>query len=118
MIVRVIGINTPEVAGPYTTEQCFGPQASAEAKRLLTDQQVWLEDDPNQGAKDKYGRTLGFIWIDNDVDFGLRMIQGGFAREYTYDKPYPHQLQYQAAQRQAQALQRGLWSPQTCDGQR
>ena len=116
--VRVVGINTPEVSGPYTSTECFGPQASERAKELLTGRDVWLERDPNQGRRDKYDRDLAFIWIENQRDFGLAMIQQGYAYEYTYAKSYPHQQQYRAAQAVARSQQRGLWSPVTCDGRR
>ncbi len=112
--VRVVGINTPEVAGPYTDAQCFGAQASAEAKSILEGQEVWLEPAIGQPPQDKYGRDLDFVWLDDTTDFGLQMIRGGYAREYTYDSAHQYTNRYRAAEATAQEDQRGLWSPANC----
>ena len=42
------------------------------------------------------------------------MIAEGFAHEYTYDLPYRYQQGFRAAENDAQALERGLWSPSAC----
>lgn len=77
---------------------------------------MYLELDPSQGDTDRYGRTLAFVWMSRQEMFNLIMVQQGFATEYTYDKPYAYQAEFQAAQAQARASQTGLWSPSTCDG--
>src|SRR5689334_10458762 len=53
--IRIIGINTPETVDPRRPVQCFGKEASAKAKEILTNQSVRLESDPTQSDKDKYG---------------------------------------------------------------
>ena len=114
--VRVIGIDTPESVDPRRPVQCFGKQASARASALLSGKNVWLEVDPNQDTRDRFGRLLRFVWIDNTSDFGLTMIRDGFALEYTYDLPYRYQAQYRSAQVAAKETDAGLWSPSTCAG--
>ncbi len=114
--IRVVGINTPESIDPRQPVQCFGREASAQAKALLTGTSVWLERDETQGERDKYGRLLAFVWLDDVTDFGLKMIRDGFALEYTYKLPYRNQVEYQRAQASAKALGAGLWSQQTCAG--
>ena len=42
------------------------------------------------------------------------MIENGFAYEYTYDTPYKYQVEYKAAQIQAQEKERGLWQEEIC----
>ena len=98
--------------------QCFGKEASARASALLSGKNVWLEVDPNQDTRDRFGRLLRFVWIDNTTDFGLTMIRDGFALEYTYDLPYRYQAQYRSAQVAAKETDAGLWSPSTCAGTR
>lgn len=114
--VRVIGIDTPESVDPRRPVQCFGKEASARASALLSGKNVWLEVDPNQDTRDRFGRLLRFVWIDNTSDFGLTMIRDGFALEYTYDLPYRYQAQYRSAQVAAKETDAGLWSPSTCAG--
>ena len=113
--VRLIGINTPEVAGPYTKLQCYGPEASAEAKRLMTGTSVRVVSDPTQDLHDKYGRLLAYVYLPANSDpNGLLvnefMVREGFAREYTYKKPYEQQSVFKADEAAARAAQKGLWS--------
>ena len=42
------------------------------------------------------------------------MIADGYAFEYTYDLPYRYQADFKAAETDASANDRGLWSPNTC----
>jgi endonuclease YncB( thermonuclease family) len=114
--VRLIGIDTPETVDPRTPVQCFGHEASAHAKELLDGQTVFLETDPSQGDRDRYGRLLAYIWLLDGRDFGEAMIADGFAHEYTYALPYAHQDAYRAAQDSAISAQAGLWSADTCAG--
>ena len=114
--IRLIGINTPETVDPRKPVQCFGKQASDEAKTILTGRKVRIEKDPTQGDRDKYGRLLAYVWRDDGLFFNEYMIQQGYAYEYTYDRPYKYQTQFKADQATAESQDRGLWSPSTCDG--
>jgi micrococcal nuclease len=116
--IRVIGIDTPESVDPRKTVQCFGKEGTAKAKEFLNGKWVKLESDPSQGDKDKYNRPLRYIWFDNGTDFGRRMIEEGYAHEYTYRTPYSKQTQYKATYKKAQNAQKGLWSQNTCNGKR
>ena len=42
------------------------------------------------------------------------MIADGYAFEYTYDLPYRYQADFKAAENDARAQERGLWSPNAC----
>lgn len=114
--IRLIGINTPETVDPRKPVQCFGKQATAEAKALLAGRKVRIEKDPTQGDRDKYGRLLAYVWRDDGLFFNEYMIQQGYAYEYTYDRPYKYQTLFKAGQATAAAQDRGLWSPGTCGG--
>lgn len=116
--VRVIGINTPETVDPRRPVECFGKEASDNAKSLLLNQTVKLESDPTQADKDKYGRLLRYMFLPDGTDFGLTMIKEGYAYEYTYDIPYKYQKEYKAAQKEAESGQKGLWSNTSCGGKK
>ena len=113
---RLIGMDTPETVDPRKTVQCFGKEASNKAKELLVGQKVRIEKDPTQGDLDKYGRTLAYIYLQDGLFYNKYMIEQGYAHEYTYDVPYKYQPEFKAAQKAAEANQRGLWSPATCNG--
>jgi micrococcal nuclease len=112
--VRVVGIDTPEVSGPYTSQECYGKEASARAKKLLAGRDVWLQAAQGQPSQDRYGRDLAFIFSDGTTDFGLAMLRDGYAREYKARSPHQYAAQYRDAEQSARAAQRGLWSPTAC----
>src|SRR3989344_5182278 len=75
--IRIIGINTPETVDPRKTVECFGKEASNKAKEYFKekDYNVWLEEDPTQGERDKYQRLLRYVFAGEGVsDYGLMMI--------------------------------------------
>lgn len=112
--VRVVGIDTPEVAGPYTTQECYGREASARGRKLLAGRDVWLQSAQGQPPQDRYGRELAFVFLDDTTDYGLSMLRDGYAREYRRGASHQHSTQYRAAEQSARAAGRGLWSPTAC----
>jgi micrococcal nuclease len=112
--VRMIGMDTPETVDPRKPVQCFGLEASAQAKAILAGQSVYLETDPSQDTVDKYGRTLAYVWTTSGQLFNLDMIADGYAHEYTYYLPYRYQKEFKAAENDARNQERGLWSPASC----
>ena len=114
MKIRIIGLDTPETVDPRNPVQCFGLEASAQAKTILAGQSVYLETDSSQDSVDRYGRTLAYVWTESGRLLNLDMIADGFAFEYTYDLPYRYQQDFRAAEHDARAEERGLWSPSAC----
>jgi len=114
--IRVIGLDTPETRDPRKPVQCFGREASRQAHALLDGHQVRLSSDPTQDAVDKYGRMLAYVWLPDGRLFQHVMIAEGYGHEYTYEIPYEHHDAFKAAQRSAREQGRGLWSPQSCNG--
>ena len=76
--IRAIGIDTPEVVDPRKPVQCFGQEASAHAKGMLTGKEVRVESDLSQGDRDQYSRLLRYIWLPDDAFFNEQMIAEGF----------------------------------------
>jgi len=112
--LRLIGLDTPETVDPRKPVQCFGKEASDEAKRLLTSTSVRLEYDDSQGAYDKYGRTLAYLYLEDGRLFNMYMIAEGYGHEYTYDTPYRYQMEFKAAEETVRSERRGLWAGDTC----
>ena len=112
--IRMIGLDTPETVDPRKPVQCFGREASAQAKTILGGQSVYLETDPSQDSVDRYGRTLAYVWTESGRLFNLDMIADDYAFEYTYDLPYRYRADFKAAENDARTQERGLWSPNAC----
>ncbi len=112
--IRQIGINTPETVDPRSPVECFGIEASNQAKKLLSGKSVALETDSTQGERDKYNRLLRYVFLVDGTNFGEKMIRDGFAHEYTYSTPYKYQALYKAAQAETKTAKRGLWADGAC----
>ena len=93
--------------------QCYGPEASDEAKSLLSGHSVRLEFNPNREHRDKYGRYLLYAYRDDGLFLNEFMVKEGFAREYTFGSPYSLQASFRKAEKDAQAAKKGLWGK--CD---
>ncbi len=106
--VRLIGINTPESVDPRRPVQWYGKEASAYAKGLLLGKRVRMEQDVEK--TDKYGRTLGYLHLEDGTFVNLHLVEKGYA--FTY--PYPPNVKYSSeirdAERKAREANRGLWS--------
>lgn len=112
--LRLIGIDTPETVDPRKPVQCFGKEASAKAKSLLSGKSIRLESDPTQGERDKYQRLLRYVFLEDGTNFNKLMISEGYAHEYTYNTPYKYQAEFKQAQREAEANKVGLWADNAC----
>jgi micrococcal nuclease len=112
--LRLIGINTPEVVDPRKTVECFGREASDNAKKLLSGQEVRVKADSTQDDRDKYGRLLRYVWRRDGLFYNLEAIKDGFAYEYTYQLPYIYQKDFKEAQIIAQENKLGLWADGAC----
>ncbi len=108
--VRLLGINTPEVVDPRKSVECFGPEASAETKTLLTGKSVILALNPNYEKVDIYGRLLAYAWLD-DLFVNEYLVKEGYAYEYTFNEknPYQYQSEFKADELVAKKESKGLW---------
>lgn len=109
IVIRFIGLDTPETVAPDRPVECFGPEASARTTELVEGGQVWLEYDEASGLTDKYDRTLAFVWLDRQTMLNELLIAEGYAEEVTYTDGYAHQRDFQDAERAAQSAGIGLW---------
>jgi len=112
--LRLIGIDTPETVHPSKPVECFGIEASNKAKELLNGQKVSLEADSTQGKRDKYGRLLYYVFLEDGTHFNKLMIRDGYAYEYTYNIPYKYQNEFKEAEQDAKNNKRGLWADGAC----
>ena len=82
--VRLVQIDTPEV---YFGVECYGPQASAETKRLLPPGTVVrLAAEPATDEVDSYGRLLRYVFrASDDLNVNVLLVARGDAAPYFYD---------------------------------
>lgn len=103
--VRLIGLDAPEIR----PRQCYGTQATSRMKQLTKGGTVYIKTDGTQGNRDKYQRLLRHVFTPGGTSIALKMIDGGYAREYTYKRKYAGQSTHLRAQSKAKSAKRGLW---------
>lgn len=99
--VRYIGIDTPEFDEKYFTE------ATQRNKELLNNKDIYLEF--GKLRKDKYDRTLGYIWIDNLL-INEVLLKEGLAFPLFIPPNDKYQNKFIKAFKYAQKLQLNLWN--------
>ncbi len=104
--VRYIGIDTPE---PYAHEEpdCYSQEASLRNQELVENKIVTLSAD--YGDKDKYGRLLRYVYID-DVFVNELLVTEGFAKSMTIKPNTTHASKFIKLETQARENNLGLWS--------
>jgi micrococcal nuclease len=105
--VRLIGIDTPERDGPFTEEECLGPQASRFTADALDGRDVELEYDVER--TDRFDRVLAYVWIE-DTLFNERILERGLAVLATFPPNVRYVDRFTAAQELARDQGLGLWA--------
>ena len=106
---RLIGIDTPEVFGD---PECYGAEASAFSKRLLTGKRVRYV--PGAEPRDRYGRALVYLWLADGRLVNELLVTGGFARPLEIAPNVRYAARFRARASEARTSGRGLWSPRAC----
>lgn len=107
--VRFIGVDTPETHDPRKPVQCFGKKASEFTKNLIGDNPVRLEADPTNTNRDRYNRLLRYVYLPDGTLVNLEIIKQGYGFAYL-SFPVQKAEEFRAAQKEARANMRGLWS--------
>lgn len=76
--VRINGVDTPEIRGKNDYEKELAQKAKKFVHDLCYDKIVTLK---NHG-KDKYGRVLADVYVDEAISVAKKLIKAGLAREY------------------------------------
>jgi micrococcal nuclease len=107
--VRYIGVDTPESVKPGTAVQCFGKAAAAANRRLVQGRAVRLV--PDREARDRYGRTLAYVYRASDGLFvNAELVRRGYAKPLAIRPNVAHREELGRLAATARAAGRGLWS--------
>jgi len=106
--VRLVQIDTPEV---FFGVKCYGPQASATAKRLLpAGARVRLAADPATDRVDDFGRLLRYVIRADGMNVNLRLVALGAAAPYFYEgQRGRYAARLEALALSARRQKSGLW---------
>lgn len=108
--IRMLCVDTPETHHPRLGVQPFGPEASAYTKKILpVGTKVQIEPGIGDG-RDKYGRLLGYIYINGKM-FNKMLLEQGLARvAYVYAPNTKYVDDFYSIQKTAQEKGIGIWS--------
>lgn len=111
--IRLAGIDAPEKA------QAFGNVAKQRMSDMVFGKEVRIDD----RKKDKYGRTIGRVWVapaecqasdcPKTLDAGMALLTMGLAwhyKKYEKEQPEEERGQYSFAEVEARGKKVGLWS--------
>ncbi|MDZ4339059.1 MAG: thermonuclease family protein [candidate division NC10 bacterium] len=104
--IRLIGVDTPETKDPRKPVQYFGDEAAAFTRRMVEGKRVRLEYDWER--KDKYGRTLAFVYLEDGTFLNAEIIRQGYGFAYTRF-PFKHLEEFRKLEQEAREEGRGLW---------
>ena len=107
--VRLLGIDTPETVDPRRPVGCYGPEASAFTKHLVTGRRVTLRYD--RELHDRYGRFLAYVWLAGrrPLFVNAELVRRGYARSYPFPPNTAHAALFAALERSAAVAGKGLW---------
>lgn len=98
--VRYIGVDAPEKDEPYYFEALTANQ------RLVKNKKIRLEEDVT--GKDKYGRLLRYIYVNNTF-VNAELVRQGYAQAKAYPPNIKYQAYLEAMEREARQTQKGIW---------
>lgn len=104
--IRLIGIDTPETHHPSKPVGCFGPEAENFTRITLDGKEVSLEYDIEK--MDKYGRTLAYVYLDNNR-FNDELLRQGFAKVLNIEPNTKYARKYSLLEIEAKKSEVGLW---------
>lgn len=110
--VRLIGVDTPETVHPKKIVECYGKEAKEFTQNAVSGQKIRLVlDDANAGRrhKDRYGRTLGYVYLQDGMMLNAELIRRGFAHAYTRF-PFRYLVEFRRLEQEARGRGAGLWS--------
>lgn len=106
--VRMLLIDTPESVHPNKPSEKFGKEASDFTKKYLQGKKITLE----KGVvdKDRYGRTLAYVFVDG-TNFNKLLIEKGYARVAYVQEPNTKYLdEFKKAEEKAKEKGLNIWS--------
>lgn len=119
--VRLIGIDTPESRANIKAKKdarksgesvkeitALGKQATQYVKSLIKPgDKIKIEFDVQD--RDRYGRILGYVYLENGTFLNEKIIKDGYAQVMTVPPNVKYQDKFLAAQQNARSNNRGLW---------
>jgi endonuclease YncB( thermonuclease family) len=109
--VRIIGINTPEVASEERRAQPLAIRARDHLRQILfqNGNQVRLLE--GEQRQDQHQRTLAYLWLPDGTDVASALLREGYGWLVAIPPDTRFLVCRETAEAQAKQAQRGVWKP-------
>ena len=104
--VRLIGVDTPEMAHPLKPVQYFAKEASSFTKKMVEGKEVRLEF--GWQRRDKHERLLAYVYLKDGTLLNAEIIKQGYGFAYTRF-PFKYLEEFRLYQKKAKENRQGLW---------
>lgn len=119
--VRLLGVDTPEKfdsnkmdrdtersGKDKQTIRTLGELSSKYAKDMIEGKKVILVPESNYEDKDKYGRLLRYVYLEDGTFFNMKLVEDGYATAYrTFN--ISKKSDFIKAENKAREQKKGLW---------
>ena len=111
--LRFLAVNTPETKSPKKGVEFYGKEASKyTCDRLEKAKTIEIEYDKNSDRSDRYGRKLGWVFLDDKL-LQKDLVENGYAKvEYLYGK-YKYVEELKELETKAKKDKKGLWQKES-----
>lgn len=108
--IRLVGINAPEIEHKEYDKkgECFGEESKEFLTKEIKGKFVFID----RKGEDKYGRTLGFVYL-GFRNVNLDMVKNGYAFVYEYED-FEDKKDFYDAEKISRQEKLNLWSAE-CD---
>jgi micrococcal nuclease len=103
--IKMVGVTTTESVG---SDAYVGKRALSVTRNLLEGKRVSLRRDTLSGDRDKSGRLLRYVFLEDGKDCNLLLVERGYARVNPQAR-FQKKDDYLKAQRKAVKDGRGMW---------
>ncbi len=119
VIVHLLGVDAPEIAGRNEASECFGREAADLLRQLVAGRLVQLRPNAAANAFDELRRYV-YVVVDTGqaVAVNWALVWQGYAWTQSTAPNTHEQETYRQAEQAARESGRGLWASTTCNGQR
>ncbi len=107
--IRLLGVDTPETVDPRKKVMRYGPEATTFTAKMCLDKNVTVITDTLSDVRDRYGRLLAYISLENGKTLNEELITRGLAFA---DTRFPHSRKavYIELEKQAILSDAGMWA--------
>lgn len=111
-VIRLIGINAPEIHKRIQGKWIYQPEAYAEQSKLFLSQLIQFKTiqlEYGRQSKDKFNRYLGYLWVNNQL-VEKEILKEGLATLFLKEPNIKYADTLILSQRDAIQKHKGIWS--------